>query len=190
VSSLSNTQIIQTERVSFTNVAGIIFKDNSGNCWTYQGRFESDYIAPQTVISVTYQGNYFIGVSSIVYQTCQDCITVTSSVTSVIGYMEPCIGGTIDDHMGAYVNLNTPVNVNTRFSVTVYFQNGNSGISCQSTLSNNSSTSFDIFIVAGQSFGTTIACENGQYFQQGATICGACINSCDNPLVSLGSFSC
>ena len=83
VGSLLNTQIIQTEQVSFTNVDGIIFKDNSGNCWTYQGRFNSEYIAPKTVIPVTYQGNYFIEVSSIVYPTCQDCATVIQVISCI-----------------------------------------------------------------------------------------------------------
>ena len=78
VGSPLNTQIIQTEQVPFTDIAGIIFKDNSGNCWTYQGRFESDYIAPPTVIAITYQGNYFVGVSSTIYPTCEDCETVAS----------------------------------------------------------------------------------------------------------------
>ena len=78
VGSPLNTQIIQTEQVPFTDIAGIIFKDNSGNCWTYQGRFESDYIPPPTVIAITYQGNYFVGVSSTTYPTCEDCETVAS----------------------------------------------------------------------------------------------------------------
>ena len=78
VGSPLNTQIIQTEQVPFTDIAGIIFKDNSGNCWTYQGAFESDYIPPPTVIAITYQGNYFVGVSSTTYPTCEDCETVAS----------------------------------------------------------------------------------------------------------------
>ena len=68
-----NTQVIQNERVSFTNVQGTIFKDSVGNCWNYQGRFDSDYIAPPTVNAVSYEGNYFSGGPTTVYPTCQDC---------------------------------------------------------------------------------------------------------------------
>jgi len=84
VSSLLNTQIIQTEKVSFTDTAGVIFKDNSGYCWTYQGVFDSDYIAPSTVKSVTYQGNYFVGVSTQVYNTCTDCETKLVGVGVIV----------------------------------------------------------------------------------------------------------
>ena len=75
-SSPLNTQIIQNEKVSFTNVEGTIFKDSAGNCWNYQGRFEPDYIAPPTVNAVTYEGNYFSGGPTTVYPTCEDCQVV------------------------------------------------------------------------------------------------------------------
>jgi hypothetical protein len=76
------TQIIQNQRVSFTLVDGTIFKDSLGYCWTYLGPFETDYIAPPTVIAVTYQGDYFNGASSNVYSTCEDCETVISRNSS------------------------------------------------------------------------------------------------------------
>jgi hypothetical protein len=72
-SSPLNTQVIQNERVSFTNVQGTIFKDSVGNCWNYQGRFDADYIAPPTVNAVSYEGNYFSGGPTTVYPTCEDC---------------------------------------------------------------------------------------------------------------------
>ena len=75
-STINKTQIIQTQQVSFTNAEGVIFKDNSGNCWTYLGRYNNDYIAPPTVNAVTYSGNYFSGVQNITYPTCQDCQTI------------------------------------------------------------------------------------------------------------------
>jgi hypothetical protein len=71
-----NTQVIQTQNTTFTNSIGVIFKDTSNNCWTYLGRFESNYIAPPTVVSVTYSGNYFATASSNTYPTCQDCQTI------------------------------------------------------------------------------------------------------------------
>jgi hypothetical protein len=76
------TQIIQNQRVSFTLAEGTIFKDNSGYCWTYLGPFETDYIAPPTVIAVTYQGNYFNEAPSNVYSTCEDCETVIRTNSS------------------------------------------------------------------------------------------------------------
>jgi len=72
----NKTQMIQTQKVSFTNVEGTIFKDLLGNCWTYQGRFSSDYIAPPTVETINYSGNYFSGVQDTTYPTCQDCQTI------------------------------------------------------------------------------------------------------------------
>ena len=72
----NKTQMIQTQKVSFTNSVGTIFKDSLGNCWTYQGRFDSDYIAPPTVDTINYSGNYFSGVQDTTYPTCQDCQTI------------------------------------------------------------------------------------------------------------------
>ena len=40
------------------------------------GRFDSNYIAPPTVVAVTYSGNYFATASSNTYPTCQDCQTI------------------------------------------------------------------------------------------------------------------
>jgi len=71
-----NTQVIQTQNTTFTNSIGVIFKDTSNNCWTYLGRFDSNYIAPPTVVAVTYSGNYFATASSNTYPTCQDCQTI------------------------------------------------------------------------------------------------------------------
>jgi hypothetical protein len=73
------TQIIQSQKVTFATEAGAIFKDNSNNCWTYLGRFLATYIAPQNVSPVTFDGNYFDGSSSTVYQTCESCQTVPLS---------------------------------------------------------------------------------------------------------------
>lgn len=75
----SNTQIIQTQVVPFANQLGVIFKDLQGNCWTYIGRFESTYIAPISVFTVTFEGNYFDGSNSLTYETCQDCQTVIAA---------------------------------------------------------------------------------------------------------------
>lgn len=70
-----NTQVIQTQVVSFANQPGAILKDFVGNCWTYIGRFDSTYIAPPSVITVTFEGNYFDGVLSLTYPDCTTCQT-------------------------------------------------------------------------------------------------------------------
>jgi hypothetical protein len=70
-----NTQLIQTQVVSFANQPGAIFKDTQGYCWTYIDRFDSTYIAPPSVITVTFEGNYFDGSSSQTYPDCTTCET-------------------------------------------------------------------------------------------------------------------
>jgi hypothetical protein len=67
--------VIQTQVVSFANQPGAIFKDTQGYCWTYIGRFDSTYIAPPSVITVTYEGNSFDGSSSLTYVDCITCET-------------------------------------------------------------------------------------------------------------------
>ena len=121
--------------------------------------------------------------TAIVEGSCVAC--ESNAVTGVNGYMEPCIGGTIDDHMGAAVFVATPVAVDTVFQVQVsYVFPGNScgvGMSTQN---------FSIEILAGDTSSNFLACSQGYYISTGATICGACIISCDNPDVDITSFSC
>ncbi len=121
------------------------------------------------------------------YATLGECEAACSSpsVVSVFGYMEPCSGGTIDDYMGASVSLDEAVDVNTTFGVDVFYVTG--GGTCGGT---TSTQSFTIEILAGQSSSAFNACLNGAFFSSGATICDACISSCDNPSVDLGAFGC
>ena len=74
--NLVPTQIIQSVKVTIASEAGIIFKDNSGICWTYIGRFEPTYIAGSGVTTITYTGNYFDGIPTNVFTTCESCQTV------------------------------------------------------------------------------------------------------------------
>jgi hypothetical protein len=69
--------MIQTQVVPFANQPGAIFKDTLGYCWTYIGRFESTYIAPPSVITVNFEGNYFNGSLSLTYPDCVTCQTPT-----------------------------------------------------------------------------------------------------------------
>ncbi len=109
-------------------------------------------------------------------------------VVNVFGYMEPCIGGTIDDHMGAQIYLNTPVTVDTTFDVIVnYVFPGNT---CGAF---TNSQYFQLVVPAGETGSFFNACFNGAYFPTGASICSACIqgvfgNNVD--VINLGSASC
>jgi len=76
------TQMVQTQMVSFVAEDGIVFKDIFNTCWKYVGRFESTYIAPPTVLSVTYSGNYFDGSPTNIYSTCDDCQTLMKTSSS------------------------------------------------------------------------------------------------------------
>jgi hypothetical protein len=68
------TQVIQTVKVPFALI-NETFKDINGNCWQYLGPFGQTYIAPPTVTSITYAGNYFASAYQTIYATCQDCLT-------------------------------------------------------------------------------------------------------------------
>jgi hypothetical protein len=100
-------------------------------------------------------------------------------IASAGGSMEPCIGGSIDDFMGANVYLSSPVTVDTVFDVTVYYQS--IGSSCNTNITIGTFTQFfQITVLAGQTTSTFNACTNGYYFPGGANICGACITNDDN----------
>jgi hypothetical protein len=80
------TQMIQTQRVSFVLQPGVVFKDSLNICWNYIGRFDSTYIAPPTVLPVTYSGNYFDGSPSVTYVDCQSCLGNTPTPILYNGY--------------------------------------------------------------------------------------------------------
>ena len=103
-----------------------------------------------------------------------------SKEASAGGYMEPCIGGTIDDFMGASVYLTSPVTVDTIFDVTVYYQTIGSSCPYPNITTGTYSQFFQITVLAGQSSSNFNACINGYYFPSGANICGACITNDDN----------
>ncbi len=113
------------------------------------------------------------------------CGTAAVNVTSIGAYMEPCVGGSINDFMGADVSLDAPVSADTTIQLEVLYtippNNCSGGLSY---------TSFSILIPEGQSNGSVNACTGGQYFATGANICGYCISSCDNPEVNIGPFGC
>lgn len=69
------TQVIQTSKSSIPTVINFVFKDNSGNCWFYVGKYNTSYIAPVTVFVTTYNGDYFQNSPTQNYQTCEICST-------------------------------------------------------------------------------------------------------------------
>ena len=124
------------------------------------------------------------------YATLEACETACSAptsptVTGVGGYMQPCVGGTIDDYMGASVSVDSPVDADSTFEVSVkYVLPGNScGVG-------ESTQSIYPIILSGGTSSTFDACTNGAYFPSGAVICSACVVSCDNPSVNLSTYSC
>jgi hypothetical protein len=76
-------------------VVGNQFKDNQGNCWTYEGRFEPNYIAPPLTVSQTFSGDYFAGQPSITFTACTDCQTIGFAPCTEI-YFEASVCGTSD----------------------------------------------------------------------------------------------
>lgn len=123
------------------------------------------------------------------YATLGECEAVCSApsinVQSVGGFMEPCSGGAIDDYMGAIVVLDVPVDVDTQFGVEVFYVE--TGSTCGGT---TFSQSFTVSILAGYDISNFNACTEGASFPTGAVICSACISSCDNPNIIIGSFEC
>lgn len=84
VFSVKNTEIIQTSKISEVNLSGEIFKDSLGNCWSYLGEYDENYISPFSVFPIYFSGNYFNNIINIKYPDCDTCnTTVTSSCTEV-----------------------------------------------------------------------------------------------------------
>jgi len=70
------TQIIQTLKSSVASTAEEIFKDENGVCWTYNGKYQNTYIAPENVLVLEYTGDYFQNTpSQSPFGTCEECQT-------------------------------------------------------------------------------------------------------------------
>jgi hypothetical protein len=195
LTSNSFVQVIQSVPVSFTIIDGQSFKDKDGNCWIYNGRFESDYIPDldSNFYVIRNSGNYFDTANSTIYSSCVDCLTPSvpekQTVISVYGYMQPCTGGGIDTNMGASIILDNPVKIDTTFDIYVYYQEGNNR--CNTPYNNNNSTYFTITIAAGEKEGGIgDPCSYGQQFSSGAQICGACVASSTNTNINFGNYGC
>jgi hypothetical protein len=77
------------------------------------------------------------------------------------GSMEPCVGGSIDDFMGANVNLTSAVSVDTVFDVTVYYQSPGTSCSSPNITTGALTNFFQITILSGQTTSNFNACTQG-----------------------------
>ena len=113
------------------------------------------------------------------------CGSAAISVLGINAYMQPCVGGTIDDFMGADVTLSGPVDSDVEFQINVsYVLPGNScGVG-------ESTQSIYVTVPNGSSSSSFNACTSGAYFSSGATICGACIAACGDPSINISTESC
>jgi hypothetical protein len=106
--------------------------------------------------------------------------SVTASTTSVGSSMQPCSGGTLDDYMGASVNISNAVDVDTEFEVQVTY----TSVGANCAIEDPTQTIY-VTIPSGSTSSNFDACLNGIYFQGGVQICSTCINSCDNPNITI-----
>jgi hypothetical protein len=150
-----------------------VFYDNCGELPLANGYYRSLQCPPGF--------NYFRAQNGVIIEF-GNCEGV--SVAGVSGYLEAC-GPSLDIYMGAVVDLDETVDVDTNFVVTVYWEFP--GVECGTTASTES---INVTILAGQSSSNFNACSSGPYFPSGAVICSACIASCDNPSINLSSFVC
>ena len=77
------SQVIQTQPVTFVGTEGRTFKNSDGICWKYVGQFNTNYIAPLGIDSLTYEGNYFVNAINYVYQNCDECLAIP--------VVDPCV---------------------------------------------------------------------------------------------------
>ena len=121
---------------------------------------QENSVVPGGEVTVTFNG------------VCDEPKTV--NVESVSGYMQPCIGGTIDDYMGAGLTLAQSVTVDTVFNVEVYWTQRGAGCTFPST------QTFAVTVKAGQTYGDIDPCLSGANYPSGADICGAAVVGHDN----------
>ena len=100
------TQIVQSEQVPFVLTINSVFKDSSGNCWEYLGRFDTNYIVPAPYYWIKNSSNYFIGAPSKVYSTCTECQTPTVK--------NNCITASV---FAQYTGLNAAIKLSSQYNV-------------------------------------------------------------------------
>jgi hypothetical protein len=110
-----NTQVIQTVQVvPTTMIPNRTFQDLQGRCWKYVGQFATNYIAPPTVLSITYTGNYMGGTlfqAAPIFTNCTDCLNWQGFKVTYFGANTPNANSAQNACLG-YVN-NRPYYTNT-----------------------------------------------------------------------------
>lgn len=152
------TQIVQTSASTVVTKAEQIFKDENGVCWTYNGKYSNDYIAPENVFVINYEGNYFTNTpSQDPYGTCEECETYAP--TYRINRTNDC-----DSSLSSYTitggTANDVIKIRARFVGQLKKLNGNytkaelyltsTGLGCDSSIfstcyTDNNLHSFDIY---------------------------------------------
>lgn len=115
-------------------------------------------------------------------ESCTEDPTGNVLEASAGGYMQPCIGGTIDDYMGAGIYLTDTVTVETVFDVTVYYKQIGNTCSYPNITTGAYTQNFQVTVLAGEFSGDIDPCLRGAYFPSGANICGACVTGSDNTI--------
>jgi hypothetical protein len=112
--NLVPTQVIQSQKVSFVSTVDVVFKDLSNNCWSYVGRFDSNYIAPINVNAITFNGDFFDGSPSLLYPDCSTCETQPIDLCLTYQYFnaQRCDNGQNIVVKSCYVEP-TPITINT-----------------------------------------------------------------------------
>ena len=92
----------------------------------------------------------------------------TPTITTATAGFQPCIGGTIDDHLGGSIVLSGPVAVDTPFQITVTYYTP--GGTCSST----STAIISGTVLAGDNTASIDGCgSGGVYISTGGTVCTA-----------------
>jgi hypothetical protein len=84
-------EVIQTVKAG-NLTDGLVFQDQQGTCWTYMGRYDTNYIALSTVTVITYSGNYFGSLSfgsNNTFQYCINCLTIAAQGIQWFGNYNP-----------------------------------------------------------------------------------------------------
>ena len=193
ITSNSFVQVVQSLPVSFTVIDGQSFKDKDGNCWIYNGRFESGYTPDldSNFYVIRYSGNYFDTANSTIYSSCTDCLT-HQTVTYLSVEMKSCIFGSINDYMVSSIKLDSPVKTETTITIYVYYRNGSDNV-CPPTFNPDKNeyelNTITLTIPNGKQSVDMNACD-GYYISDGATICGFCIKYSDNQYINFGNYGC
>jgi len=127
-------------------------------------------ISGPTSIVITNLGTCTETTTSTTLSPTTSTTTQFNCVTNFGAGMTPCFGGTVDDYMEAEVTLQNNVNVNTTFTMRVYYIPGNPLGNCNTEPT--SSIDIDVTVPAGQNT-YLVTCGEAPFIDEGgATICG------------------